>query len=86
VFEDGTQLELDAVVLATGYRPGLADFLPAWSQVCDADGRPLVSGGRTALPGLFFCGMFVSPSGMLREAGREAQRLASIISGPDTHV
>jgi hypothetical protein len=54
--------------------------------VCDADGRPLVSGGRTALPGLFFCGMFVSPSGMLREAGREAQRLASIISGPDTHV
>jgi indole-3-pyruvate monooxygenase len=86
VFEDGTQLEVDAVVLATGYRPGLADFLPAWSQVCDADGRPLVSGGRTALPGLFFCGMFVSPSGMLREAGREAQRLASIISGPDTHV
>jgi cation diffusion facilitator CzcD-associated flavoprotein CzcO len=86
VFEDGTQLEVDAVVLATGYRPGLADFLPAWSQVCDADGRPLVSGGRTALPGLFFCGMFVSPSGMLREAGREAQRLASIISGSDTRV
>lgn len=85
VFEDGTQLEVDAVVLATGYRPGLADFLPEWSQVCDEDGRPLVSGGPTALPGLFFCGMFVSPSGMLREAGREAQRLASIISASDAH-
>jgi cation diffusion facilitator CzcD-associated flavoprotein CzcO len=81
VFEDGTALAVDAVVLATGYRPGLSDFLPAWSQVCDSEGRPLVSGGRTSLPGLFFCGMFVSPSGMLREAGREAQRLAGIIAG-----
>ncbi len=80
VFDDGTSLDVDAVVLATGYRPGIADFLPEWAEVCDDDGRPLVSGGPTALPGLYFCGMFVAPSGMLREAGIEAQRIARDIA------
>ena len=77
---DGTSLDVDAVVLATGYRPGLEEFLPAWQQVCDADGRPTVSGGRTALPGLYFVGQFVSPSGMLREMGLEAERVAKLIA------
>jgi hypothetical protein len=81
VFDDGTALAVDAVVLATGYRPGLADFLPEWEAVCDVEGRPIVSGGPTALPGLYFCGMFVAPSGMLREAGREARSIAASITG-----
>jgi cation diffusion facilitator CzcD-associated flavoprotein CzcO len=78
VFTDGTPLDVDAVVLATGYRPALEDFLPDWLLVCDESGRPIVSGGRTALPGLFFCGQFVSPSGMLREIGLEAKRIAAL--------
>ena len=53
VFADGSSLAVDAVVLGTGYRPGLDDFLVDWQRVCDADGRPLVSGGPTALPGLY---------------------------------
>ncbi len=76
VFVDGTSLDVDAVVLATGYTPGLADFLDDWRSVCDENGRPLVSGGPTALPGLYFCGQYVSPAGMLREIGIEARRLA----------
>jgi len=80
IFEDGTALDLDAVVLGTGYRPALEDFLPEWQTVCDEDGRPLVSGGVTSLPGLFFCGQFVSPSGMLREAGIESRRIAAAIA------
>jgi cation diffusion facilitator CzcD-associated flavoprotein CzcO len=76
VFADGTTLAVDAVVLGTGYRPALDDFLADWRSVCDADGRPVVSGGPTALPGLYFCGQFVSPAGMLREAGIEAKRIA----------
>jgi indole-3-pyruvate monooxygenase len=80
VFTDGTALDVDAVVLATGYRPALDDFLPDWKLVCDESGRPVVSGDRTALPGLFFCGQFVSPSGMLREIGVEAKRIAALCS------
>ena len=82
VFEDGTRLDVDAVVLGTGYRPALEDFLPEWQAVCDDDGRPLVSGGVTSLPGLYFCGQFVSPSGMLREAGIESGRIAASIATP----
>ena len=80
VFTDGTALAVDAVVLATGYRPGLDEFLPDWPQVCDEQGVPLVSGGATALPGLYFCGQFVSPAGMLREIGIESRRIAAHIA------
>lgn len=80
VFEDGSRLDVDAVILGTGYRPALEDFLPEWQAVCDDDGRPHVSGGPTLLPGLFFCGQFVSPSGMLREAGIESRRIAAAIA------
>jgi cation diffusion facilitator CzcD-associated flavoprotein CzcO len=33
------------------------------------------------LPGLYFCGFKVVPTGMLREMGREAQRIAESIAG-----
>ena len=80
VFVDGSALAVDAVVLGTGHRPGLEEFLPDWRLVCDARGIPLVSGGPTPMPRLYFCGQFVSPSGMLREIGREARRLARQIA------
>jgi indole-3-pyruvate monooxygenase len=80
-FTDGQSLAVDAVVLATGYRPGLEEFLVPWQQVCDVDGRPTASGGPTELPGLYFCGQFVSPAGMLREIGIEARRIAAHIAG-----
>src|SRR5450631_968724 len=81
VFVGGETLSVDAVVLATGYRPGLEGFLVQWQQVCDADGIPRMSGRPTELPGLYFCGQFVSPAGMLREIGIEARRIASHLSG-----
>ena len=80
VFADGTELDVDAVVLATGYRPGLDEFLTDWKQVCDEQGLPLVSGRATALPGLFFCGQFISPAGMLREIRIESRRIAALIA------
>jgi cation diffusion facilitator CzcD-associated flavoprotein CzcO len=80
VFTDGSSLEVDAVVLATGYRPGLDEFLVDWEKVCDEHGVPVISGGPTALPGLYFCGQFVSPAGMLREIGIESRKIAAHIA------
>ena len=80
VFTDGTALDVDAVVLATGYRPGLEEFLPEWRTVCDHTGVPRTSGRPTALPGLYFCGHNLSPGGMLREIGIEARRIAAHIT------
>jgi cation diffusion facilitator CzcD-associated flavoprotein CzcO len=79
VFADGLQVALDAVVLATGYRAAIGDFLAEWEAVCDSSGTPTVSGAPTALAGLYFCGMYVSPSGMLREIGLEAARISAHI-------
>ncbi len=80
LFADGSTLAVDAVVLGTGYRPALEEFLVGWQAACGLNGTPLVSGGPTALPGLYFCGQFVSPAGMLREIGLEAQRISRHIA------
>ncbi|MEO6575127.1 MAG: NAD(P)-binding domain-containing protein [Polyangiaceae bacterium] len=82
VFEDGREMAFDAVVLATGYTPGLDDFLVGWRDTCDEAGVPRSSGRASALPGLFFCGFFLAPSGMLREIGIEAKRIAAAIARP----
>jgi indole-3-pyruvate monooxygenase len=81
VFLNGSQLALDAVILATGYRASVQDLLAGWEAVCDGSGTPTVSGAPTALDGLYFCGMYVSPAGMLREIGIEAKRIADHING-----
>jgi indole-3-pyruvate monooxygenase len=80
-FVDGTTLAVAAVVLGTGYRAGVDDFLVGWEQVCDADGTPVSSGAATAMKGLYFCGMHVAPAGMLREIGIESRRIAASIAG-----
>lgn len=81
-FIDGRQVAVDAIVLATGYRPGLEEFLPCWREVCGADGVPLRSGSPSGLPGLYFCGMFVPATGMFGQFGRDAALIARSIAAP----
>jgi cation diffusion facilitator CzcD-associated flavoprotein CzcO len=75
VFDDGVREPYDAVVLATGYRPGVAQFLDAPGTL-DADGLPTTSGTPTAVPGLYYCGFYVSPYGMLRAISAEARAIS----------
>ena len=53
-FEDGSELEVDAVIWATGYRPD-----HSWIElpVLDERGRPRHRRGVTEVPGLFFLGL-----------------------------
>ncbi len=80
MFSDGSDESFDAVVLATGYRPALEAFLEDALRVTNERGCPLRSGDETALPGLYFCGFYVSPTGMLREISMEAKQIARDIS------
>lgn len=75
VFTDGRAEDFNAVVLATGYRPGL-QWLQTERPVLDEQGAPLASGRPCAEPGLYFCGYYISPTGMLREIAQEARQLA----------
>jgi len=63
VFDDGRSRGFDALVLATGFRPGLERFLEPGDSAAPA-------------PGLHFCGFNVTPTGMFREIGIEAERIA----------
>ena len=79
-FTDGTRRPFDAVILATGYRPRVDAFLEGPSAAYDADGAPTSSGGEAPVPGLYFCGYRVAPTGMLREIGFEARRIGAAIA------
>lgn len=74
VFDDGARESVDAVILATGFRPRVDAFLDDPDVALDANGAPATSG--TPVPGLYFCGFFVSPTGMFPAIGREAKRIA----------
>ena len=82
VLADGTQLEVDAVIAATGYRPGL-EPLVGHLGVLDDRGEPLVRGaGELArAPGLHFVGYQVTLGGTFRLVGIEAKQLARAIAG-----
>ena len=78
---DGTRISPEAVVAATGFRPGLEPIV-GHLGVLDEHGTPVVHGGTThpAAPNLYFVGLTFELSGLLREAGKEARRAAAAIA------
>jgi cation diffusion facilitator CzcD-associated flavoprotein CzcO len=75
---DGSRLEPDVVICATGYRCGL-EPLVGHLGVLDAKGRPRTQGERPAAPGLRFIGYLPRP-GALGYWGKQAKRAAKAIS------
>ncbi len=71
-FHNGTSVRLDAVVLATGYRPNYASFLQA------PDLEPMGKQARNR--GLYFIGFRNRVTGLLNEIGREAIAAADDIA------
>lgn len=74
---DGTRMQPDAVIAATGYRRGL-EPLVGHLGVLDENGIPLVSGGtqHPSAPGLFFNGYRTDLSGQLRLMRPDARAIA----------
>lgn len=80
IFEDGSSGAFDAIVLATGFRSGLERLLQGCHAVQCASAKQRTE--RAIGPaGLYFCGFFVSATGMLRDIGIQARRIAEHISG-----
>lgn len=75
---DGSRIEPGAVIAATGYRRGLEEMM-GHLGVLDAQGVPLVVGGREAAPGMRFIGFAPRP-GVIEIVGREAKRAAKAIA------
>jgi len=80
-FADGRSGMFDAIVLATGYRAGLDALLPDFEgRFGGADG-PARGELQPANDGLYFCGFTTVPTGLLREIGIEAEKIAASIDG-----
>ena len=77
---DGSARRADVVVAATGYRRGL-DPVVGHLGVLDAGGRPVVRGATTHpnAPRLWFTGYTNPISGMFRELGIDAKRIARAV-------
>ncbi|MEU0352729.1 FAD-dependent oxidoreductase [Streptomyces sp. NPDC006237] len=79
VWPDGQREEVDAIVLATGYRPDLP-YLAGLDGALDAVGAPRHREGlATGVPGLAFVGLEWQrslSSNSLRGVGRDAERIA----------
>jgi cation diffusion facilitator CzcD-associated flavoprotein CzcO len=75
---DGSRVEPDAIIAATGYRHGL-EPLVGHLAVLDHRGLPRIHGGDPAAPGLRFIGYQPRPA-QIRQMGREAKRAAKAIA------
>jgi indole-3-pyruvate monooxygenase len=79
-FQDGRVEDFDAVVLATG-------FLPTWNRFLELPPTGTVASGaspqtlESTVDGLYFCGLTLGATGMLREIGEQARRIAASITG-----
>jgi putative flavoprotein involved in K+ transport len=81
VHSDGSRSTPDAVIAATGYGTGLEPILGALGLVDDR-GLPTVGsrGGAAQAPDLYSVGIGIYLSGLLREIGKDTQRLARAVA------
>jgi putative flavoprotein involved in K+ transport len=75
---DGSVIEPDVVIAATGYRRGL-DPMVGHLGVLNGHGLPVAIGGTAAQPGLYFVGYTVSLSGALHDIAAEARRIGRTV-------
>jgi len=77
VLADGTSLQPDAVVVATGFQRGLEPLVGDLG-VLARNGRPLINADQqlTAHPGLYFLGYSNPLTGNLRQVGLDATKIA----------
>src|SRR3954452_12184207 len=78
----GTRIQPDAVIAAPGFKRGPEPLVGDLGLVEPAKGRPIVHGAETHpnAPGLHFIGYTNPISGMLREIGIDAKRIAKTIA------
>ncbi len=78
---DGSRRRADVVIAATGYRRAL-EPLVGHLGVLGTNGRPRVRGAETdpAAPGMWFTGFTNPISGMFRELGIDAKRIARAVA------
>lgn len=79
-FRDNKHQQFDVILFATGYHHDLEKILDIEPGILAELRKPMKDRRFNGQDGLYFCGYYVSPTGMLREIGVEAGRIAEDIS------
>jgi putative flavoprotein involved in K+ transport len=79
VLADGSRIDPDAVIAATGFSTGL-DELVGHLDILDQRGLPVATDGEPALPGLWFVGFKPTLGGQLREGSIAARNVAAAVT------
>lgn len=82
-FTDGRELPFDAIILATGYRPGLSAVLGADTAATALNDRGFPKGlwfGQPELAGLYFLGFTTPVTGVLHNLNKDSDKIANHIS------
>jgi len=79
-FAGGAVHPFDAIIFATGYKPGLSTVIHGFEAIADQRGRPRRFGEETAIQGLYFVGFKNPTTGALREIALEAPRVAKSLA------
>jgi cation diffusion facilitator CzcD-associated flavoprotein CzcO len=82
VLADGSRIDPDVVIAATGFRAGLDDLVGALG-VLGPRGLPVATDGEPALPGLWFVGFKPTLGGQLREGSIAARHVAAAVAAAD---
>ena len=76
-FTDGTTSDYDIIILATGYKSGIASLVPAADRMLDYAGNPRKLIGTDDLDGLYFLGFDnYRPGGILGIINTDSKKIA----------
>ncbi len=80
-FYNGEKASFDAIVAAIGYEPGYTGLLEVDQERFDDMRLPVRRQRYFGNDGLYFCGFWISPTGQIREIGKDALAIAKHIRG-----
>lgn len=80
IFTDGRELPFEVIVMATGFKAALSEFLEGASEYTDERGYPRWHGAPTPARGLFFVGFRNPLIGALYDISLEAPRIAGHVA------
>lgn len=80
VFEEDKHGSFDAIIMATGYESGLNRFMTITEDRMADLRLPIGKRSMLGKDNLYFCGFYISPTGMLREIKIEATKIVKHIA------
>jgi len=79
-FVDGRREDFDAIILATGYRAAIDEFLDDAKSHLNERGYPKLLAAEAEHPGPYFVGFGNPPTGLLREINHHAKAVAAKVA------